>query len=62
MDQLKLMGPVILNGILKSLDGSSNSDSGPFPEDIYIYFSVFYTVIYSAIGLESIILLIPIVT
>lgn len=28
LDQLKLMGPVILNGILKLLDGYSNSDSG----------------------------------
>lgn len=27
IDQLKLMGPVILNGILKSLDGYSTSDS-----------------------------------
>lgn len=29
-DQLKLMSPVILNGILKSLDGYSNSASGPY--------------------------------
>lgn len=28
IDQLKLMGPVILTGILKSLDGYSASDSG----------------------------------
>lgn len=28
MDQLKLMGPVILNGILKSLDGFSSSELG----------------------------------
>lgn len=28
MDQLRLMGPVILTGILKSLDGYSASESG----------------------------------
>lgn len=29
IDQLKLMGPVILNGIVKSLDHYSASESGP---------------------------------
>lgn len=29
-DQLKLMSPVILGGILKSLDGYSKSASGPY--------------------------------
>lgn len=28
MDQLRLMGPVVLTGILKSLDGYSASESG----------------------------------
>lgn len=28
MDQLRLMGPVILTGILKSLDGYSAAESG----------------------------------
>jgi hypothetical protein len=28
MDQLKLIGPVILSGILRSLDGSSTTEAG----------------------------------
>ncbi|GAV92835.1 Ecm29 domain-containing protein, partial [Cephalotus follicularis] len=33
IDQLKLMGPVILNGILKLLDGYSNSESDAIARD-----------------------------
>lgn len=32
MDQLKLTGPLILTGILKSLDGENNSESGILPK------------------------------
>lgn len=35
IDQLKLMGPVILNGILKSLDGFSSSELGTSLPYIY---------------------------
>jgi hypothetical protein len=31
MDQLKLIGPVILSGILRSLDGSSTTEAGLLP-------------------------------
>lgn len=39
IDQLKLMGPVILSGIMKSLDSYSSSEAGLLKElYIYIYF------------------------
>ncbi|MCL7022732.1 hypothetical protein MKW94_004116 [Papaver nudicaule] len=34
MDQLKLVGPVILNGILRSLDGYSNTESDVVAKDV----------------------------
>ncbi|XP_058078401.1 uncharacterized protein LOC131226734 [Magnolia sinica] len=34
MDQLKLMGPVILSGILRSLDGNSNTESDVIARDV----------------------------
>ncbi|XP_077218029.1 ARM repeat superfamily protein isoform X2 [Tasmannia lanceolata] len=34
MDQLKLMGPVILSGILRSLDGSSKAESDVIARDV----------------------------
>lgn len=36
MDQLKLMGPVILTGIYKSLDGYSASESGCLLADLTV--------------------------
>ncbi|XP_052205851.1 uncharacterized protein LOC127810408 isoform X2 [Diospyros lotus] len=44
LDQLKLMGPVILNGILKSLDGYSTSESDAIARDTKSF-------AYQAIGL-----------
>ncbi|KAK3136068.1 hypothetical protein QOZ80_5BG0427580 [Eleusine coracana subsp. coracana] len=43
-DQLKLMGPVILSGILRSLDGSSTTETDSSSRDIKIF-------AYQAIGL-----------
>lgn len=37
MDQLKLMGPVILSGILRSLDGHSNSESDLVSRDVRMF-------------------------
>ncbi|XVF04907.1 hypothetical protein REPUB_Repub05bG0125300 [Reevesia pubescens] len=37
LDQLKLMGPLILNGILKLLDGYSNSESDSVARDTKIF-------------------------
>nr|XP_010922049.1 proteasome adapter and scaffold protein ECM29 isoform X3 [Elaeis guineensis] len=44
MDQLKLMGPIILSGILRSLDGSSITESEAAARDVKIF-------AYQAIGL-----------
>ncbi|XP_073008804.1 uncharacterized protein [Typha latifolia] len=44
IDQLKLMGPVILSGILRSLDGSSATEAGSVGRDVK-------TFAYQAIGL-----------
>ncbi|KAI3837921.1 hypothetical protein MKX03_019436 [Papaver bracteatum] len=46
MDQLKLVGPVILNGILRSLDGYSNTESDVVAKDVK-------TFSFQAIGLLS---------
>ncbi|CAM0950343.1 unnamed protein product [Alopecurus aequalis] len=44
MDQLKLIGPVILSGILRSLDGSSTTEADSTARDVKIF-------AYQAIGL-----------
>ncbi|KAF7058005.1 hypothetical protein CFC21_065146 [Triticum aestivum] len=44
MDQLKLIGPVILSGILRSLDGSSSTEADSTARDVKIF-------AYQAIGL-----------
>ncbi|KAJ3681025.1 hypothetical protein LUZ60_015514 [Juncus effusus] len=37
LDQLKLMGPVILSGVLRSIDGSSNSESAGKDLKVFAY-------------------------
>lgn len=44
-DQLKLMGPVILSGILRSLDGSSSTEAGICSIFLYILISLSFLLI-----------------